>query len=253
MFKIAGIIVVVLTVLLVIAWLNSSNYFNNFSSKLYYSLISLSGTREKMDTFNEESIENAKKNQTSLTILVHGAGAEYYKDVYGTALWFKENGLRVVSFEYDYKDSPDMSAKKLSQYVDEVLKETKTKKLNIIGICLGGVTARYYVEKLHGSEKVDKLVTIISPAIPIPSTELAYKYNKNFSFNPEPWNGVLEYIQDKNSVEKHLYISCRKDILVPLKYQISRKGNFKELTCGHSFINVNPDILNEALNFINKK
>lgn len=253
MFKIVLISLAALLALWIIFALNSSRYFKNFNTKLYYTLLSFSGTREKMDALNKESIDLAKKSQTSVTILIHGAGAVYYKDVYGTSRWFKESGLNVVSFEYDYKAPPEESAEKLSVYVDKVLMETRTEKVNIIGICLGGVTARYYVEKLNGASRLDKLITIISPAVPIPSTELAYKYNKNFSFDPEPWNGVLEYIQDKNSVKKHLYISCKKDLLVPFAYQISRQGNFRELACGHSFINVNPDILQAALDFIQKE
>ncbi|MFZ2187453.1 MAG: alpha/beta fold hydrolase [Candidatus Moraniibacteriota bacterium] len=228
-----------------------SGFFKNFSFKWHYYAYSFSGTPEKMDALNKESIDTSRTTGKPITIVIHGAETTYYKDVYGTVVWFKENGVNVVSFDYDFKAAPDVSARKLSDFVDETLKETGTRKVNIMGTCLGGILAKYYAENFGGAEHIDKLITVISPARPIPETAIAYQYDTLFSFDPASWNQVLAGLQDKNPVKDHMYFYCKNDITVPAKYQFSSVGNFIGLECEHSFNNVNPEVLEPALDFIN--
>lgn len=243
----------VFILLFIFFFLIPSGYFRNFSFKWHYSAYSSSGTPEKMDALNKESIDNSRKDGKPITIMIHGAETTYYKDVFGTVVWFKEQGVNAVSFDYDFKAAPDVSAQKLSDFVDLVLKETRTEKVNIIGTCLGGIVAKYYAAEFNGAEHIDKLITVISPARPIPQTAIAYQYDRLFSFDPEPWNQVLEGLQYKNPVKDHIYFYCKNDITVPAKYQFSSVGNFIGLECEHSFNNVNPEVLHPALEFINKK
>jgi len=148
---------------------------------------------------------------------------------------------------------PDISAKKLSLYIDDILKQTGTEKVNIVGFCLGGNLAEYYAEKFGGSKKMNKLITVLSPLRPMPSTGIFYEIDKLMSFNPDPWNEVLSYMQDKTPVFDTLRVYGKKDIIVPTKYQIPDKGDSIGLDLGHSpLISVDPEILNLVQNFINK-
>lgn len=227
-----------------------SGYFSNFGFKLRYSLIALKGSKDEMDFINKESVENAKKNKQKVLLLIHGAGSNYYDDVFGTVKWFKEGGANVVSFDYDFMDPPEDSVKKLSAYIDDLLMETGTEKVDIYGICLGGILARHYAQDFGGSGKIGSLVTVLSPAVPIPETAIAYKYDKIFAFDPAPWNVVLERIKNVNPVKKHIYLYCKKDIIVPTKYQHSEVGNYVGFNCGHAFVNENLEILQKASEFL---
>ena len=231
----------------------SPNYFKKLGFELKYGIKSLFSTPKKMDDFNAESVKNSKRTGKEITIIIHGAAARYYTDVYGAAVWYKEKGLNPVSFDYNFKALPDDSAQKLGRYIDEILQQTNTKKVNIIGICSGGMLAKYYAEKFDGAKKINKLITVVSPAKIIPENSFVYRFDKMFIFNPEPYNKVLEITQNKNPVEKHLYIYSKNDFLISEKYQTSESGNYVGLYLGHSpFTNVNPDMLNAALDFINK-
>ncbi len=240
----------VLILLLVLFAASSPEYFRNFGFKMRYDTIAFFGTREKMDAINSESIDAVKKNGGELTIIVHGTATEYYQDVYGTALLFRERGLNVVSFDYDYKADPDISAQRLSRYVEMLRAETGVGKVNIIGICLGGMLVRYYVEQYDGARFVDHLITAGSPVNVIPATDPAYQYNRFFSFDPVPWNAVSAKIQGKSSVEKNMYIYCERDYAVRTKYQVGTVGNYVGMDCGHTFLSINPEILTADLNFI---
>lgn len=51
----------------------------------------------------------------------------------------------------------------LSELVDKALKNSKTKKCNIIGISMGGIVALYYLYELDGAKKVNACITIGTP------------------------------------------------------------------------------------------
>lgn len=246
-------IISIAVVILVIVVILFADVFRNLPFKLHYNQYSFSGTKEKMDALNQDSLAQARIAKQNVTIVIHGAETEYYKDPFGTVVWFRENGVNAVSFDYDFKAAPDESAQKLAAYVQEILQQTGTTKVNIFAVCLGGTLARYYTLNFGGAAYVENLVTVISPAVPIPASDLAYQYNKHFSFNPEPWNDVLEKIKDRNAVDKHIYFYCKRDLTVFPKYQYSEKGNFEGLICGHMLNNVNPEPLRAALELFGHK
>jgi len=55
------------------------------------------------------------------------------------------------------------SAEHLARFVDRVCAREKCDHVDIVGHSLGGVVARYYVERLGGARKVGRVVTIGSP------------------------------------------------------------------------------------------
>jgi len=239
-----------LPVLLLLCMAIYAGFFKDFAFKIKYGSYSFFGTKEKMNAINVESIAKSKKDRTNVTVVIHGAGAEYYKDVYGTVIWLKEQGMNPISFDYDFRESPDVSAGRLKKFIEETLLETGNEKVDILGICLGGMLAKYYAQEYGGASSIRKLVTIISPALVIPEKEPAYIYDKYFSFDPDPWNEILVKLENINPVVDHLYLYCRKDLLVPSKYQRAEIGNYFGFDCGHAFINTNPQLLQKAGEFL---
>lgn len=61
----------------------------------------------------------------------------------------------------------DVSLKELAaqvaQKAEAVCREAGADKLDLVGFSLGGMVSRYYVQRLGGSERVRRLVTIASP------------------------------------------------------------------------------------------
>ncbi|WP_181784944.1 esterase/lipase family protein, partial [Pseudonocardia pini] len=55
------------------------------------------------------------------------------------------------------------AARDVAQHVERLREATGADKVHIVGHSLGGVIARYYVQRLGGSESVDTLVTLGSP------------------------------------------------------------------------------------------
>lgn len=253
-FKLLAIIFLISFIFVAfILWIIYFGTLSNLSFfKIKYRLLSLFSTSEKMDKLNQESIDKSKEDKKEITIIIHGAAANYYRDIYGTAVWLREQGINAVSFDFNYKDSPDISAEKLNLYVDDLLNQTGTQKVNIVGFCLGGSLAEYYAEKYAGFKKIGKLVTVLSPLKPMPESGFFYKIDKLIFFNPDPWNDATSYLQNRYPVADTLHIYGKKDIIIPTKYQIPDKGNSVGLDVGHSpLINVDPEILNITLKFIN--
>lgn len=55
------------------------------------------------------------------------------------------------------------SAEHLARFVDEVRAREQCERVDIVAHSLGGVVARYYVERLDGARKIGRVVTIGSP------------------------------------------------------------------------------------------
>ncbi|HJQ45630.1 MAG TPA: alpha/beta fold hydrolase [Amycolatopsis sp.] len=69
----------------------------------------------------------------------------------------------VVSFSYGWLDDVRTAAARLSSQVEQLCAVTGTDGLDIVGHSLGGLIARYYVQRLGGHERVGTLVTIATP------------------------------------------------------------------------------------------
>lgn len=71
---------------------------------------------------------------------------------------------RVLAFNYSPLTSDvRVAAQRLSAYVEAVCAETGFERLHVIGHSMGGLIARYYVQRLSGDERVHTLVTLGSP------------------------------------------------------------------------------------------
>ncbi len=54
-------------------------------------------------------------------------------------------------------------AARLAELVDEVVRETGYERVHVVGHSMGGLVARYYVQRMGGDERVHTLVTLGSP------------------------------------------------------------------------------------------
>jgi hypothetical protein len=77
----------------------------------------------------------------------------------------ERDGYRPVLYE-----DPDLlttgvvaAAKRLKTKVDALTQQTGEEKIDIVAECVGGVTARAYVAIFGGDQKVEHLVTFVSP------------------------------------------------------------------------------------------
>jgi len=55
------------------------------------------------------------------------------------------------------------AAKRLAARIEALVAETGEDRIDVVAQCVGGVTARYYVQRLGGDRRVDHLVTFVSP------------------------------------------------------------------------------------------
>lgn len=130
-------------------------------------------------------------------VLLHGLGANQGLNWSTMSPLLANNGYCVFSLTYGnhswlpsvggLKSMPD-SARDVSAFVDRVLRETGAKQVDLVGHSQGSTVGAYYLKKLGGADKVDKLVGI-SPNYG--GTEL-YGLTKLAQHLPPLLNAVLE-------------------------------------------------------------
>jgi len=71
---------------------------------------------------------------------------------------------RVISVNYSpFTQDVRTAATRLSRLVEKTCEETGYEKVHVVGHSLGGVVARYYVQRMGGDARVHTLVTLGSP------------------------------------------------------------------------------------------
>lgn len=218
--------------------------------KYIYAIITILGTKKKVDAINEENIRRAKEKGKEVTILLHGTLANYYKTMYCTIIILKKLGLDVVSIGYNYNTPIEDSGAEIKKKIEKILKETNKKKVNIFGICLGGVVARYYAEVLGGKEKINRLVTLQSPIWKIPEKDTGAVANSLFGGRPRLYNSGIEKIKNKHTVKDYLYICSLDDLIIKPEYSIHTGLNCHILRGGHLFASYYTEALRTAAVFI---
>lgn len=75
-----------------------------------------------------------------------------------------DEGFPVYDVDLGWSTDPVPAlAQKLKERVDEVLREIGRKKLNLVGVSLGGIVGLYYIKKLGGNKKVKTFVAVGTP------------------------------------------------------------------------------------------
>ncbi len=130
-----------------------------------YPLWAIVASRKRMDKLNKESLEAASAGNGEITVILHGIFTNYYSAVYWAVRWFKRSNINAISIGYDYKTDLLTSGKVIKEQMDDIMSRYDIKKVNMIGISLGGQVARTYIESLGGKDIVSRLVTVFSPLV----------------------------------------------------------------------------------------
>lgn len=117
-------------------------------------------------------------------------------------------------------DSVPELAEKLKKRVDEVLYETGKRKLNLVGVSLGGIVGLYYIKKLGGNKKVKTFVAVGTPFKGSRLSYLGMVFMPEFSaplFDITPESALLKEIQNSTPVKNvHIVsISSKHDFVAP--------------------------------------
>jgi triacylglycerol lipase len=79
---------------------------------------------------------------------------------------FRANGYaadQLHVFGYNSFQSNATTARQLSAYIDDVLRQTGAQKVDIVTHSMGGLSSRYYIKNLGGANRVDDWVSIGGP------------------------------------------------------------------------------------------
>lgn len=225
--------------------------------RFFYPVWVVMASKKKVDALNENSLRAAQATDGIITIFLHGIFTNYYSSPYWALRWLKSNGIQVVSLGYDYEEPVATAALQIKEQIDAILARTGIRKINIIGLSLGGCVARYYVEKLGGKEIVEKLVTVFSPVgSPGPHDfSVAYLMNKlvdakKAAISKEQSDAIAHSF----SAEKHLAIYGTADWIVgphtyPLQ-NVPESVTQVPIAGGHLLVSYNSDALDIALGYL---
>ncbi|MER8042181.1 alpha/beta fold hydrolase [Streptomyces sp. NPDC094032] len=101
-------------------------------------------------------------------VLVHGTAENAYDNWAGLSPVLKKDGYCVFAANiggvpgsaFQALGPVARSAESLAGFVDQVLRVTGARKVDIVGHSQGGMMPRYYIKHLAGASKVDKLIAL---------------------------------------------------------------------------------------------
>ncbi|MPQ34010.1 alpha/beta fold hydrolase [Clostridium estertheticum] len=106
------------------------------------------------------------KTEHNPVVFIHGLGGSSYNFMYIENYLVQQGWSRDELFAVDLPDkvldvtNNAINGSVISNYIDNVLKKTGKSKVNIVAHSMGGSNSLYYITKLTGANKVDKLVTL---------------------------------------------------------------------------------------------
>ncbi|MFA5856235.1 MAG: hypothetical protein WC867_02685 [Candidatus Pacearchaeota archaeon] len=235
--------------------LERRTFENNFL-KIYFALGTIFGSKSKVDKMNQKSINEVylSKGKKELTIIIHGTSASYYRTMYPMLKWFRKNDIPAVSIGYNSRYPVNFAALSIKEQIEEVMKKAKTKKINLIGVCLGGVISRYYVEKLDGRYNINKLITVFSPLKPVNKSSPAYLLHQLLDLNIEKNNKFVKEIENSFSVKDYIALYGMNDYFIGFDQYPSKKNITQvPIEGGHLFVSFNVSAMKAALAFLKGK
>lgn len=96
-------------------------------------------------------------------VLLHGFGMNRTQWIWLARRLRARGHGPIYGMNYFSLQRADRSAKQLARYVDRILERERAEVVDIVAHSLGGIVARYYIERLSGGRKVGRLVTIGTP------------------------------------------------------------------------------------------
>lgn len=107
--------------------------------------------------------EGEARGRRNPVILLHGYGMNRTNWVWLGRRLAKQGIGPLYGASYFSPQPVRESARHLQRFVERVLARERTDTVDIVAHSLGGVVARYYIERLGGGRHVGRLVTIASP------------------------------------------------------------------------------------------
>ena len=140
-------------------------------------------------------------------------------------------------FAYDFEKNLDCSdqgninnANQINQWVNKILKNTDSKKVDIIAYSMGGISSRYFLKFLNGTSLVDDYVSIASPQH---GSAKSYQCDYNIN-NP---NELIKMLNDGDETPNGLLndtIGERYDSILNVTYSGSHIPGNINYTCIYS-------------------
>ncbi len=115
-------------------------------------------------------------------MLIHGAGFRDDSKIF--SYWGRipdaltREGAKIYFSNQDAWGTIEKNAATIKESIDEVLKETKSKKINLIAHSKGGLESRYLISKLNMHKKIASLTTISTPHHGCKTLDTFYKWPK---------------------------------------------------------------------------
>ncbi|RDU23789.1 esterase/lipase family protein [Anaerosacchariphilus polymeriproducens] len=113
-------------------------------------------------TFNSTIFASAASNKNPV-IMVHGLGGSstnfYMIQNYLVSKGWSRDQMTAVVLPTKTGDNI-LNSRAISNAVDKLLAQTGASKVDIIAHSMGGANSLYYITKMNGAQKVDKLVTL---------------------------------------------------------------------------------------------
>lgn len=180
---------------------------------------------------------------TNGVVLIHG-----YMDSNNTLWWnriesfLSKKGHTVVSVDLGLLgttvDSPVKYAYKIEKVVEDMSKELD--KIDLVAHSMGGISARWYIEKMDGDEKVDALTTLGTPHRGTLTAYLGHFSEGGKKLTPS--STIINELNSEGLAEgvEYNFIKGEKDRMVipkesaalPAYGQKSNVSNYS-INCGH--------------------
>jgi triacylglycerol esterase/lipase EstA (alpha/beta hydrolase family) len=107
--------------------------------------------------------EGRARGRRHPVILIHGFAMNRTNWVWLGARLAARGVGPLYGTTYFWPQRVRLSARHLGDFVERVLAREDAKRVDIVAHSLGGIVARYYIERLGGARRVGRLVTIGSP------------------------------------------------------------------------------------------
>ncbi len=104
-----------------------------------------------------------KGQQRNSVVLVHGI-FDTYRVFDRMASYLRENGWQTYSLDL-IPNNGDKGLDELAQQVADYIASnfTPTESLDLVGFSMGGIVSRYYLQRLGGIKRIQRLVAISAP------------------------------------------------------------------------------------------
>jgi triacylglycerol esterase/lipase EstA (alpha/beta hydrolase family) len=160
-----------------------------------------------------------------------------------------EDGFTVFSFNLGALNSRDIrrSAFQIHRKIESILSQTSLDQINIIGHSMGGLIGLYYIKKLGGHARVNKLVMMGSPVhgtwVALAGVATLGLFSAS-SWQLLPRSGFLDELHQgpiPAGVEVHTLAAAR-DWVCPLPSTRLRGAKATTVPYGHSSLVVSADV-----------